>query len=302
MNVGGFKQAFERKASLTNSTPIKISQSKKALSSPENSNTEEPINSPDKTEDPPQEPTATSPETEAPPPDEKREKMKQAVSIISNAIDREGARKSKSRPTMIRKPPVPFGVGGRSASGGIASLISPISPPSDGKRLLKLQVGPEMRTASVQVTTPEDIKYITDANEEDTKKSSLEVSLKSATLPRRKTSKAEITLTYPQPKPATMEFKTEMQHRIDNTQPRLKTQRSEVVFPVSTAPKVGFRSNSLEPETKEKNKERIIPIAFEREEQVPSGVKSPPTKPPAPRISRPFGTPRYIKKIISPNF
>lgn len=108
MNVGGFKQAFERKASLTNSTPIKTSQSKKALSSPENSNTEEPINAPDKTEDPPQEPAATSPETEAPPPDEKREKMKQAVSIISNAIDREGARKSKSRPTMIRNPQFRF--------------------------------------------------------------------------------------------------------------------------------------------------------------------------------------------------
>lgn len=39
-----------------------------------------------------------------------KDKVKNAVNIISNALDKEGTRKSKSRPCMMRKPPVPFGV------------------------------------------------------------------------------------------------------------------------------------------------------------------------------------------------
>ncbi|XP_044742368.1 probable serine/threonine-protein kinase MARK-C [Chrysoperla carnea] len=303
VNVGGFKQAFERRASLTNSSPVKTSLSKKTVLD-ENKKPAE-VENADKVETKPvnevspvsNEVSPTTDNSDKSVEDEKREMVKHAVSVISNAIDREGARKSKSRPTMIRKPPVPFGVSGRSASGGIANLVSPLSPPGhDNKRQFKLQVGPEMRTATVQVTTPEDTKYIQETiqkkgeadksnldEDSDTKTSSIEVNLKSATLPRRKTSKAEITLSYPQPKPATMEFKTEMQHRIDNSHPRLKTQRSEVAFPVSAAPHLGFRSTSLEPE---KTKERIIPIALE--EESPSGMRSPPTKPPAPRVQRTF--------------
>lgn len=59
-------------------------------------------------------------------------------------------------------------------------------------------------------------------------------------MPRRKTTKAEIKLDYPVPKPATMEFKTEMAHRVE-APPKLATQRSEVTFPVSAPPSVDFR-------------------------------------------------------------
>lgn len=55
----------------------------------------------------------------------------------------------------------------------------------------------------------------------DSKKSTAEITLKSATLPpQRKTAKAEIRLNYPAPKPATMEFKTEMAHHIEAPQDR----------------------------------------------------------------------------------
>lgn len=50
---------------------------------------------------------AKAPEEEG---EQRPEKVKNAVNIISNALDKEGTRKSKSRPTMMRKPPVPFGV------------------------------------------------------------------------------------------------------------------------------------------------------------------------------------------------
>lgn len=74
----------------------------------------------------------------------------------------------------------------------------------------------------------------------ESKTSSAEITLKSATLPRRKTTKAEIHLNYPQPKPATMEFKTEMAHHVE-APPKLATQRSEAIFPVSAAPNVSLR-------------------------------------------------------------
>lgn len=45
------------------------------------------------------------------------------VSIISSAldIDKDGTRKSKSRPSMARKQPPPFGVSERSAYGNICN-------------------------------------------------------------------------------------------------------------------------------------------------------------------------------------
>lgn len=96
--------------------------------------------------------------------------------------------------------------------------------------------------ARVEVSTPEHTRYITEPfkQEPENKTSSAEITLKSATLPRRKTTKAEIKLDYPVPKPATMEFKTEMAHRVE-APPKLATQRSEVTFPVSAPPAVDFR-------------------------------------------------------------
>uniref|UniRef100_A0A6P7GS24 CBL-interacting serine/threonine-protein kinase 3-like n=1 Tax=Diabrotica virgifera virgifera TaxID=50390 RepID=A0A6P7GS24_DIAVI len=100
VSVDGFKKEFERKASLTSSTPVKV---KGALNkkipvkkSEEKEQIEEPV-----VEKPEEEPKETE--------QDKKERVRNAVSIISSALDKEGARKSKSRPCIERKPPVPFG-------------------------------------------------------------------------------------------------------------------------------------------------------------------------------------------------
>lgn len=92
----------------------------------------------------------------------------------------------------------------------------------------------------------------------------MEITLKSATLPRpRKTSKAEISMTGGKSE-SPFAFKSELEAKIDAFQPqKLRTQRSEVAFPVAAAIPQTNRSSSLEPETRPKNiapKERIIPI------------------------------------------
>lgn len=93
--------------------------------------------------------------------------------------------------------------------------------------------------------------------------SKMEITLKSATLPRRKTSKAEITLSGVKPI-ETLAFKSEVEAKIDAFQPqKLRTQRSEVAFPVAAVPMPhANRSSSLEPESglKAAPRERIIPI------------------------------------------
>lgn len=101
--------------------------------------------------------------------------------------------------------------------------------------------------------------------------SKMEITLKSATLPRRKTSKAEITLSGVKP-PETIAFKSEVEAKIDAFQPqKLRTQRSEVAFPVAAAVPHASRSSSLEPESKSKAttpRERIIPIQVHREQEI----------------------------------
>lgn len=93
--------------------------------------------------------------------------------------------------------------------------------------------------------------------------SKMEITLKSATLPRRRTSKAEITLSGSKP-PETIAFKSEVEAKIDAFQPqKLRTQRSEVAFPVAAVLPRASRSASLEPEgglQATPPKERIIPI------------------------------------------
>lgn len=97
--------------------------------------------------------------------------------------------------------------------------------------------------------------------------SKMEITLKSATLPRpRKTSKAEISMTGSKSSGAEspFAFKSELEAKIDAFQPqKLRTQRSEVAFPVAAAVPQTNRSSSLEPESRPRNiapKERIIPI------------------------------------------
>lgn len=227
VSVGGYKKEFERKASLTSTSPPKV---KTLTKKPSVDKSESKEKTPEKTEAPKDvkvKPEVTTPITPPQEDEERKQKVKNAVNIISNALS-EGARKSKSRPCM-RKPPVPFGAGGRSASGSIGMISSPLSPPPDPKFLLKFQqnqanggVKPEVKkTAEGESNTGEG-------------------GTKSATLPRRKTTKAEITLEYPQPKSPNMEFKTEMAHRVE-APPKLPTQRSEVIFPVHSPPSVEFR-------------------------------------------------------------
>ncbi|KAG5868181.1 hypothetical protein JTB14_026015 [Gonioctena quinquepunctata] len=123
-----------------------------------------------------------------------KERIRNAVSIISSALDKEGTRKYKSRPYMMRKPPVLFGVSGRSTSGNEGMLTSPLSPPQGPKPFVK------------QNFEPVDIKQVPVKSEpvDESQTSSAEITLKSATLPRKKTTKAEIQLHYPVPEPASM--------------------------------------------------------------------------------------------------
>lgn len=136
VSVGGFKKEFERKASLTSTSPPKVKGPLAKKISLEEEQKEAAKEEPQsKDESVVVEETCEKPEEQ-----ERTEKVKNAVNIISSALDKDGARKSKSRPCMYRKPPVPFGASGRSASGSIGLLPTPLSPTGDGKRVFKLQV------------------------------------------------------------------------------------------------------------------------------------------------------------------
>ncbi|CAH2005033.1 unnamed protein product [Acanthoscelides obtectus] len=296
VSVDGFKKEFERKASITSASPPKLKSTKSVdennsvdneLAEEQQQKTsgtqKEAVIQPDleKTEDDrqelvrnavniissvlnkeketdgviPVESTQPSPQQAQQQPEktegDRNERVRNAVSIISSALDKEGTRKSKSRPCMMRKPPVPFGVGGRSASGNIGMISSPLSPPLGPKPFVK----PDFQKLEVKQVVDQPETKETD----EPKTSSVEITLKSATLPRRKTT-AQISLNYPTPKPAPMGFKTEMAHTVEAYRPE------------------------MDQVAKTKSKERIIPIAVEKgTESTPEPVQSPPAKPPAPR-------------------
>ncbi|KAK9890858.1 hypothetical protein WA026_012203 [Henosepilachna vigintioctopunctata] len=288
VSVDGFKKEFERKASLTSSAvpKLKSDPSKKAVNadkqksdesgskpSPSQMAEEKKISKENK--DTVEDKEESNENSKAVINDDRKEKVRNAVSIISSALDKEGARKSKSRPCMMRKPPVPFGVSGRSASGNIGMLSSNLMAPVAPKPFVRPQFD-KVEPHKIEEPPPDN---------QDDKISSAEITLKSATLPRRKTSKAEIQLNYPIPKPATMEFMTEVAHPVQ-AHPKLSTQRSEVVVPITGQPTVNFRASSLEPESVMKPRERIIPISFEKIEtnREPQGPQSPPAKPPTPKV------------------
>ncbi|CAL1681343.1 unnamed protein product [Lasius platythorax] len=259
VNVGGAKRAFERKASLSSVTtppPVKASASKVIIDVPTDKKGEK------ETE---QKQTVGGQEIAAADDgsNKRDEAKKRAIDIISGAI---------GKPPMQRK----------------LNGSPPISPQSsDSKKLgLKIQVAPnDVRSATVSVSTPIETKFdgksttpeatITSTSaatenlqlEEPKMSSKMEITLKSATLPRRKTSKAEITLSGSKP-PETVAFKSEVEAKIDAFQPqKLRTQRSEVAFPVAAVglPRAS-RSASLEPEGGSQTappRERIIPIQVE---------------------------------------
>ncbi|KAL1509473.1 hypothetical protein ABEB36_004199 [Hypothenemus hampei] len=290
VSVDGFKKEFERKSSLTSSTPVKLKSNsvpKKTLIDKQKSEEEkvEPAsgktitnvleskqleNQVPKTELK-VENDASKKQEAGKTEDARQDKVKNAVSIISNALDKEGARKSKSRPTMMRKPPVPFGVSGRSASGNIGT-IGPLSPP-----IQTMGPKPFVRPCYENKLFTSEAKQVKDEpaqqNTEEPQTSNAEITLKSATLPRRKTTKAQIQLNYPTPKPAQMEFRTEAAHNMEAAPSQI---RSEMVVPVS-----GVSSPSADDRS---SKERIIPIAFEKKlENGRDSIQSPPAKPPMPR-------------------
>uniref|UniRef100_A0AAR5Q4S2 Protein kinase domain-containing protein n=1 Tax=Dendroctonus ponderosae TaxID=77166 RepID=A0AAR5Q4S2_DENPD len=301
VSVDGFKKEFERKSSLTSATPVKLKSTvvpKRTLIDKQKSEDEKVESPADKTANKvvtsaqeskkndaksqkvaepiaieQEVPKQETPKTE----DGRKDKVKNAVNIISNALDQEGTRKSKSRPSMMRKPPVPFGVGGRSASGNIGT-IAPLSPPIQTmgpKPFIRPCYEKKLPTNEAKQVKEEPIQPCAD----EPQTSNAEITLKSATLPRRKTTKAQIQINYPAPKPAQMEFRTEVAHNVESP-----TQiRSEVVVPVS-GPVSPVDLRGVDDRS---SKERIIPIAFEKIENGRESVQSPPAKPPMPR---PFQT------------
>lgn len=162
VSVDGYKKQFERKASLTSSSPPKVKCNiPKRISIDKQASLEQPDKEKAEPEGKPEETKpvetqeakpkvtesqevpekAKSPENLTKEMDDARKKqLKNAVSIISNALDKdkEGTRKSRSRP-CIRKPPVPFGASGRSASGSIA-MITPFSPSEEKPPSLQVSV------------------------------------------------------------------------------------------------------------------------------------------------------------------
>lgn len=139
VSVGGFKE-FERKASLTSTSPPKAKAvpSKKIIIDQTSVDAE--LEKEEAEEDKDIEKEEDTGEEVAPmKEDPRKERVKNAVNIITSVLDKEGTRKSKSRPCMYRKPPVPFGAGGRSASGSIGLIPTPFSP-TEEKHSFKLQV------------------------------------------------------------------------------------------------------------------------------------------------------------------
>lgn len=263
VNVGGVKRAFERKASLSMPPPapqtskpnatkviIDVPSGKKADKGDEVSREEE---------------------------------KKRAVDIISGAIGKPPVQRkvNGSPPTSPstadpKKLGLKIPVGPNDFRSATVSVSTPVETkfPFEGKPALqaKTVVRNNIQWRSHQLvldsmsrlpqvpSTPESASPSTSLPEEPLQSSKMEITLKSATLPRpRKTSKAEITLSRPPEA-----FKSEVEAKIDAFRPTtLRTQRSEVAFPVAAVVPPTNRSASLEPEGEVHRvppKERIIPI------------------------------------------
>ncbi|XP_050588286.1 uncharacterized protein LOC126921093 isoform X2 [Bombus affinis] len=309
VNVGGAKRVFERKASLSSigtPPPTKCVASKMIIDVPstdtkknENSNDKSKPTRIEREEQEEQEQEQEQAEENEEEEKKKEEAKKRAIDIISGAIG---------------KPPVQRRINGS----------PPISPSSQEPKKLasKISVSTNDSRSTTQslTTTPTEINFSFDEKtadadgratisteafdndnddgvndndddepEEPKMSSKMEITLKSATLPRpRKTSKAEISVTSAKPYKAQVPFafKSELEAKIDAFQPqKLRTQRSEVAFPVAAAVPQTNRSSSLEPESRPRSgapKERIIPIQMEADHRQSrhSSTTPPPSKPP----------------------
>ncbi|XP_012170142.2 serine/arginine repetitive matrix protein 2 isoform X3 [Bombus terrestris] len=313
VNVGGAKRVFERKASLSSigtPPPTKCVASKMIIDVPttdtkknENSNDKSKPTRIEREEQEEQEQEQEQAEENEEEEKKKEEAKKRAIDIISGAIG---------------KPPVQRRINGS----------PPISPSSQEPKKLasKISVSTNDSRSTTQslTTTPTEINFSFDEKtadadgratvrstisteafdndnddgvndndddepEEPKMSSKMEITLKSATLPRpRKTSKAEISVTGAKPYKVQVPFafKSELEAKIDAFQPqKLRTQRSEVAFPVAAAVPQTNRSSSLEPESRPRSgapKERIIPIQMEADHRQSrhSSTTPPPSKPP----------------------
>ncbi|XP_033365694.1 serine/arginine repetitive matrix protein 2 isoform X3 [Bombus vosnesenskii] len=301
VNVGGAKRVFERKASLSSigaPPPTKCVASKMIIDVPttdtkknENSNDKSKPTRVEREEREEQEQPEENEEDEK----KKEEAKKRAIDIISGAI---------GKPPMQRRingsPPV------SPSSQEPKKLASKISVSTNDSRSTaqsltttptetnfsfdeKTAVGDGRATISTEAFDDDDGDNDDDEPEEPKMSSKMEITLKSATLPRpRKTSKAEISVTSAKPYKvqAPFAFKSELEAKIDAFQPqKLRTQRSEVAFPVAAAVPQTNRSSSLEPESRPRSgapKERIIPIQMEADHRQSrhSSTTPPPSKPP----------------------
>ncbi|XP_040161235.1 uncharacterized protein LOC120898864 isoform X2 [Anopheles arabiensis] len=178
---------------------------------------------------------------------ERERKLKNAREIIGNAIPI----------GRLRKPPMPFGANGRSTTGTLG-INKPYRIGSET---------PEPRCDTMSIPRKVSIGSIPSPPKDETKTSHAEITLKSATLPRRKLSKPLELQGDAQSKPdhrmqsplqppafAPMRFSTEVQHQM----PDLRSAPVGREHPPAFAPMahqhqqhLHHRANSLEPQGKE---------------------------------------------------
>ncbi|XP_063706148.1 uncharacterized protein LOC134835208 [Culicoides brevitarsis] len=182
---------------------------------------------------------------------ERETKLKNAREIISNAIPRLGGGNSTS---AIRRPPMPFGTNGRTPSGNLATGYS--------KPVRLGDVSASSSANNTPTTMPEHPPSFggsstkVGAEDNSTKTSRAEITLKSATLPRRKPAKTEISLDIQtkqmDPPTNTMRFNSELTHPVQGIQtaPIRETQPG---FTASVT--LQNRSNSVDPQ-----KEYVVPL------------------------------------------
>lgn len=349
VKVSDAKAAYERKSSITSSTTtvpavgerkgsitsvpagVKSSLSKKTVQDQSNViDCTTPAQS-KASDEASTESSTPVPETPSPDDNDRAKKVKDAVGVISSIIEGQVT----GRKVSLKKTPKLNSFDGSTPGTPVPS--TPLSPtavdPITGLKTVRVQVAPnDIRTATIQVSTPQATKYPGDepplptqtiqtsveVEEGEPKKaaSKMEITLKSATLPRRKTSEAKIQMGTPPPakasSPEKLErmiqappspgrrasvgqplggYRSEVEHMVGAADypNRPRHQRSEVSFPVAAAGSstrihpMPFRSASCEPESsKSKPREHIIPIHFEADENAAPRTSTPPAKPPVP--------------------
>lgn len=305
VNVGGAKLAFERKASLSSATSVP-----QAMKSPPVSKVIIDVPSFEKK---PENEKKDNGETDKEREKRREEEKKRAVDIITGAL---------AKPPMQRRmsgsPPVspqiidPKKVGLKIPLGpnDLRNATVTVTTPTETKFPFEAKTELQAKAVSIELqlraktfinrhdkaeidrnlfsqvpASPEATNHdaLNAMTDEPKKCSKMEITLKSATLPRpRKTSKAEITLS--NVRPVDGAFRAEVEAKIDAFEPqKLRTQRSEVAFPVAAVVQQSHRSSSLEPESNRNNsfKERIIPIQVEPILQTATvHSTTPPPKPP----------------------